>query len=957
MFMLHFGSSRTHPANYLSLLAVIGMVLLFASRASQPALETPAGQAVLPEACLTDNPFFATSKFARGETFDDEPAVVAFRDSPDDSGHFDLARVGDLGAVYGIAYDPAKDLLYAGAYHKRNARYGPLGPGGVYEVEVNGGGVRPFLTVPSAGSNKHDPDDNYEPDELSRDYAGKTSLGDLDLSEDGTQLFVMNLNDRRIYRYALPDGTLLGRIDNGGESKNWSREARPFGLAFHDGWLFHAVVNSSENRQSLANLSIYVFASRPDGSAMREVAQVWMGHERPGNHEDWHPWPQDDDLGRFYRDYPHPMPTDIEFTDEGHMVLGIRDRYMDTGPSLTEGFRRTNGDILFLRKTGDLRWEYDDEAEEHFHDDNLPGVWDEIAIGGLARVRTRDVVVSTVSDPFRTYPRGASYLISAGAIWLDNLTGADLTSLGRGRGREELMYNAEYHDGPQGKAMGLGDLELICYIPPTPTPSPSPEPSDTPTITPTGPPSATPSPTASQTATATATRTPGPIYLPYGEKDKYCRPDAFYTDVVLVLDRSTSMLRPVTEGGIAKNAAALAAARSFVSLLSLEPDPFGNHDQVAVVGFNDTAWIETALTRDRNAAIAALDRIEQKTIEGTRLDLAFTWGQKPLDGPERIQENRPVVIMLTDGLPNRVPFGPDSPYPGSRRQEDSVLQAVDAVKAAGTRVYTIGLGNPSDILPWLLIDSASERWMYHYAPVPEDLEGIYNRIAATFDSCDPKPAPTPCVPEEQHADVVLVLDMSTSMYRTTRSGRTKHEAALDAARSFVAQLDLERDGWGRRDQVAIVGFNDEAWTEVGMSDDRAAVMAAIDRLPDRIAEGTRLDLALEEGQRAMGFGPRLQPNQPVVVLLTDGLPNRVPFGPGTAHPECDRQECTVLKLATAAKQAGSRLFTIGLGESSDVLRVLLEEAATSPDHYYFAPDGEDLEAIYRQIAGRFDTCP
>jgi Mg-chelatase subunit ChlD len=173
----------------------------------------------------------------------------------------------------------------------------------------------------------------------------------------------------------------------------------------------------------------------------------------------------------------------------------------------------------------------------------------------------------------------------------------------------------------------------------------------------------------------------------------------------------------------------------------------------------------------------------------------------------------------------------------------------------------------------------------------------------------------------------------------------------------VDQLDLERDGWGRRDQVAIVGFNDRAWTEVGLTDERAAAEAALGRLPDGIAEGTRLDLALDEGRKAMGVGPRLQPNQPVIILLTDGLPNRVPFGPGTIHPDCPTQECSVLKYAALAKEGGVRLYTIGLGEQSDVLKALLEEAATAPDHYYFAPDGEDLEAIYRQIAGRFDICP
>jgi len=208
-----------------------------------------------------------------------------------------------------------------------------------------------------------------------------------------------------------------------------------------------------------------------------------------------------------------------------------------------------------------------------------------------------------------------------------------------------------------------------------------------------------------------------------------------------------------------------------------------------------------------------------------------------------------------------------------------------------------------------------------------------------------------CVPEFVYTDAVVVLDMSTSMYRETRGGRTKHEAAVEAARLFVDQFDFTPDVRGRRDQVAVVGFNDTAWTAVGLTSDPAAIGAALDGMTARIAQGTRLDLAFTQGQAALGAGPRIAGNRPVVVVLTDGLPNHVPFPPG------GRQEDTVLAAARAVKDAGSRVFTVGLGEEDDVLRDLLLAAATSPSDYYFAPDGEDLGGIYRQIAGRITECP
>ena len=43
------------------------------------------------------------------------------------------------------------------------------------------------------------------------------------------------------------------------------------------------------------------------------------------------------------------------------------------------------------------------------------------------------------------------------------------------------------------------------------------------------------------------------------------------------------------------------------------------------------------------------------------------------------------------------------------------------------------------------------------------------------------------------------------------------------------------------------------------------------------------------------------------------------------------------------------MFTIGLGLPDDVLRQLLEDAASHPRDYAFAPDAEDLAAIRRDI--------
>lgn len=926
-------SDRGWRLGALVLIAAFGAAVVAPRLWAAEAAQLPS----LPASCLEPNPFIATSLFVRGTTFDDEPAVILFRDSPDDTAHYPIATIGQVGSLWGMAYDARRDVLFAAAYHKRNSRFGPLGPGGIYGIQVARSDVTPLWTVPNAGSNIHDESNNYQPDDRGRNPVSETSLGDIDLSEDGKVLFVMNLYDKRIYRFDVATGRLLGSVLTGGDAQAWRREARPFALAVHDGWLFHGVVNSQRRGQSDTALWAYVYASKPDGTAMRKVASMFLGYDRGPLTMGWRPWPEDDDLGWRRQEYPQPLLTDIEFTASGDMVLGFRDRYIDTGPSLTEVYRRASGDIVLARRTSTLEWQAEDlAAGEFYRGDGLvqPGRnndYDELTDGGLTQLMGRDVIVSTAINPLRGY--------SDGAVWFDNSTGLDVA-------REELLYNRLRHEGPQGKMQGLGDLEQVCFVPPTPTPTNT-APTETPTSTAT--PTMTSEPSATSTRTPTPTATPDHyrIYLPHGET--ICLPKRQFVDVVLVLDRSTSMLRPVFEGGLAKNEAAIDAAKSFVGLLQLAPDPLGRHDNVAIVGFNDVAWTELALSNDAPMALAALDALRSKTAEGTRLDLALTEGQRPFAGAGRRPDNLPVMILLTDGLPNRVP----TPSSGGT-QEDTVLAAASAAKSQGTMIFTIGLGTTRDIYPRLLIGAASEPWAYHYAPKPEDLVDIYAQIADVFVFCDrPKaPRPTPCVPEFVHTDVALVLDMSTSMYRTTRAGRTKHAAAIDAAQTFVHDLDFEPDGWGREDTAAVLGFNDTAWTALPFSDRPLDIDRALDGLLGRIAEGTRLDLALDEAGAAVDRGPRTVNNQATVILLTDGLPNRVP----TPAPS-GKQEDTVLAAAAALKARGVHVFTIGLGEEDDVFKQLLRDAASSPEDFYFAPDGEDLEAIYAQIAGRIRPCP
>jgi Mg-chelatase subunit ChlD len=208
----------------------------------------------------------------------------------------------------------------------------------------------------------------------------------------------------------------------------------------------------------------------------------------------------------------------------------------------------------------------------------------------------------------------------------------------------------------------------------------------------------------------------------------------------------------------------------------------------------------------------------------------------------------------------------------------------------------------------------------------------------------------PCNPEGWYSDVALVIDLSTSMARPTGRGRSKILATIEAAKWFVDHMaHLDPDPQGRHEQVAVAGFNSEGWIEQGLTNDRRSARAGLDRLPAKMREYTRLDLAVTVGAEATGSG-HLPDNHRVVILLTDGLPNQVPLDPdGT-------METTVLKAAAAARAQDVSIYTIAIGTPTDTNPVLLQAMSSGPGYYYYMPDPEDLEKVYDEIYGSI-PCP
>ncbi|WP_156807571.1 SdrD B-like domain-containing protein, partial [Acaricomes phytoseiuli] len=263
-----------------------------------------------------------------------------------------LAPQEITGSLYGTAYDATAKRVFSGAIAKRHTPYGVGGPGAIYvsplDGPADGSGTRVFATVPDAGTTEHTGTDSgaypYARDASFFEAPGKESLGDVELSEDGKTLYTVNMNTKSLVAFDATRETasapsLTTAIPNpgcvGGE---W----RPMGLGVRDGKLYVGGVcdaSGSKNRSDL-KAAVYTF----DGQSFQQVLTKSLDYQKgasmlganPNIAEWWNPWIDDSTLrsqnyassaGGLTR--PMPELADIEFNQEGSMILGFRDRLGD----------------------------------------------------------------------------------------------------------------------------------------------------------------------------------------------------------------------------------------------------------------------------------------------------------------------------------------------------------------------------------------------------------------------------------------------------------------------------------------------------------------------------------------------------------------------------------------------------------------------------------------------------
>lgn len=120
-----------------------------------------------------------------------------------------LATFGQIGATWGAVYDSRFNTFYAGAALKRHSGYGPDGSGAIYSISGNAGspsvsllinldglsGQLPsgsFTTINTGAASDHGILGSPGTDNPAFILAGRSGLGDIELSPNKTKLYVIN---------------------------------------------------------------------------------------------------------------------------------------------------------------------------------------------------------------------------------------------------------------------------------------------------------------------------------------------------------------------------------------------------------------------------------------------------------------------------------------------------------------------------------------------------------------------------------------------------------------------------------------------------------------------------------------------------------------------------------------------------------------------------------------------
>jgi|GEM_PF-2293807 len=438
-----------------------------------------------------------------------------------------VASYSEVGTVWGLAYNPYTKKLYAAAFLKRHCDLSPDGLGAIYEIDLTtpttAGAGTPTLWMNLNSTTHLGAGATLFPSETaanrglgaigqpSRDAwaytrVGRQGLGDIEITADGTKMYVMDLTNRQVLEINMATKTVTNRYPvNAPANYTHAADRRPFGIKHYNGELYVGVVSSGETDGKKKDVKANVM--KLSGSSFVNVYEVdsmavvdptdptndskvtsYRGNPNFGTGLGWNYY-SDADMAASYPDNnpyayiqnPVPLVSDIEFDKAGNIVIGILDwsghrmgsfNYRPFPTTATETSALYNiqsqGDMIRAIKSG-ASWVKEPGVGDFYNDmKSIPsetGWQDDTFKGGMiiSDCNGTELVVANMQDPYTVNEGGVIWMKTSDGLMQTNTTGTRVTGGSTGAtiadgSRLRIYLSADARPSTFGKAAGLGDL-------------------------------------------------------------------------------------------------------------------------------------------------------------------------------------------------------------------------------------------------------------------------------------------------------------------------------------------------------------------------------------------------------------------------------------------------------------------------------------------------------------------
>ncbi|AEI47203.1 SdrD B-like domain-containing protein [Runella slithyformis] len=431
-----------------------------------------------------------------------------------------LATASEIGSTWIASYQRSSNTLLIGAITRRHVGLGPLGTGGFYSVNLVTKAVSNFLDVKTIGINTG-PDPHIDPvsglnilpadklarsrDSLAFHAAAKVGIGGAQLSPYQDTLFMINLYDKKLYSFKIQKPLIAPanaaeaqiktyQIPHPGCSNN---DFAPWALKYYRGKLYVGVVCTAETSQKKSDMKAAIYEFSTKTHTFRNIFEFSLNYPRGpidatqgcDSITTWMPWTNvfpkqcnypngSPDPMAAFAVYPQPILSDLEFDDDGSLIIGFMDRLgLQTGqnqPGIAVNdtlnyFGFMSGDMVRAQYNANGTYTLENNGQSGslqgcgVNTDSGPGGGEffcedywisgqdqvghaEITNGGMFKISgVPEVLVSAMDPVHKVY-------LSTGFIAFDTKTGK--------RNRSFSVYSLS--PGSLGKSGGVGDLAGIC---------------------------------------------------------------------------------------------------------------------------------------------------------------------------------------------------------------------------------------------------------------------------------------------------------------------------------------------------------------------------------------------------------------------------------------------------------------------------------------------------------------